>query len=321
MNLKQEVFVEIYNSVESDNILLGTSELRVDFDIRMIPNFNVAKVTIYNLNNDNITMLAGGDKYLTLKVRSYGGEKVTLMNKFRINNMVDELVMPNRITSLFCQSWERVALLEKPIDETTVYLPSLKNCVENLKAVAEFKGKIDYISFPAGKETKQDLRVVRTFSGNFIDALKELGSEFDFNFYVINGDLKLMHKPDLRSVGLTDLNSRETVVFKTDAMRSNPKVGIASAVIDSILDPNINPTTVIDLSNLITVGVDENDLRLQVTPDNYLKSFSSYTRYQAFTTQHRGSNYTSDWNTVINAISPTDGKLSPTVAWAQINKD
>lgn len=321
MNLRQEVFVEIYNSVESDNILLGTSELRVDFDIRLIPDFNVAKVTIYNLNNDNITMLAGGDKYLTLKVRSYGGEKVTLMNKYRINNMVDELVMPNRTTSLFCQSWERVALLEKPIDETKVLLPSLKNCVESLKTVAEFRGKIDYISFPTGKITNQDSRLVRTFSGNFIDALKELGNEFDFNFYVVNGDLKLMYKPDLKSVGLTDLGSRETVVLRTDAMRSNPKIGIASAVIDSILDPNINPTTVVDLSNLITVGVNVPDLDLQLNPDDYLKSFSNFTRYQAFTTQHKGSNYTGDWNTIINALSPTDGKLSPTVAWAQINKD
>ena len=50
----------------------------------------------------------------------------------------------------------------------------------------------------------------------------------------------------------TDLDSTEAeVILQTNAMRSNPKVGIASATIDSNLDPRIAPTTVLDLSKLI----------------------------------------------------------------------
>ena len=50
--------------------------------------------------------------------------------------------------------------------------------------------------------------------------------------------------------------------------------------------------------------------------ENYLKNFSDYSKYQAFAVQHKGSNYTAEWSTIINALSPTKGKLMPTVAWA-----
>ncbi len=56
MPLKQEVVLEVYDSLEDGSTILETSELRVDFDIRMIPNFNKAKVTVYNLNNDITAM-------------------------------------------------------------------------------------------------------------------------------------------------------------------------------------------------------------------------------------------------------------------------
>lgn len=319
MPLKQEVVLEVYDSLEDGSTILETSELRVDFDIRMIPNFNKAKVTVYNLNNDTITALGSGDRYVTLKVRLHGGEQYTIMERFYVNNLVDELVMPNRITNLFCFSNERLSVLEKPVD-ISVNLPSLKNCVTQSASAVNFSGEIKYLSFPEGRVDEQPFRVVRSFSGNFIDIMKELGKEYEFNFYIQNGDLLLMHKPDLDNVNLTDLGDREVTELQTDSMRSNPKIGIATAVIDSNLDPRINTATVIDLSKLLTVGVNEAEDSLELL-DEYLKNFSSYSKYQAFTVQHKGSNYTSDWNTKINALSPTEGKLSSTVAWANIDKD
>lgn len=319
MAIKQKVILEIYDSPEEGNLILQTETLRVDFDVRMIPNFNKAKVVVYNLNNDTITSIMAGERYVTIKTQLHDGEIFTVMDRYYVNNAVDELILPNRITSLYCFSNQKRSVLEKPID-ITVRLPSLKNCVTQCASAAGFTGEIRFLSFPEGRINEQPFRLVRSFSGNFIDVLKELGEEYTFNFYLLNGDLVIMHKPDLDNVETTDLVGRETVTLRTEAMRSNPKIGLATAVIDSNLDPSITTTTVIDLSNLITLGVEAGGDTLELL-DSYLKNFSSFSKYQAFAVQHKGSNYTADWNTKINALSPTEGKLSPTVNWANIDRN
>lgn len=319
MALKQKITLQVHDSLTEGGLILEVKNLRIDFDIRQIPNFNKAKVTVYNLNNETVTSLMSGERYVTIKVQLHEGKEHTLIHRYYINNAVDELILPNRITSLFCFSSELPEHLQKPIS-IVVASPSIKSCIKHCAAAAGFSGEIKYLSFPEGQVDQVFKRVHRSFNRTFLDALRSLSKEYNFNFYIKDGDLIIMYKPDLDNVDLTDLGIRESIILDTNAMRSNPKVGMATAVIDSILDPTIYPSTVVDLSELITVGVSEPEESLELV-EGYLKNFSSYNKYQAFTVQHKGSNYSADWNTVINALSPTKGKLAPTVAWANIDKD
>lgn len=319
MALKQKITLQVHDSLTKGGLILEVKNLRIDFDIRQIPNYNKAKVVVYNLNNEAVTSLMSGKRYVTIKVQLHEGKEHTLIHRYYVNNAVDELLLPNRITSIFCFSNELIENLQKPI-KVVVASPSIKSCIRQCAAAVGFSGEIKYLSFPEGQVDQVFERMYRSFHRTFLDALKSLGKEYNFNFYIKDGDLIIMYKPDLDNVELTNLGIRESILLNTDAMRSNPKVGMATAVIDSILDPTIYPSTVIDLSNLITVGVSEPEESLELVGD-YLKNFSSYNRYQSFAVQHKGSNYTADWNTIINALSPTKGKLAPTVAWANIDKE
>lgn len=314
MSIKQDVTLLVHDAESGGNLILDTSGLRVDFDIRLIPEFSRASFVIYNLTEATIKSLMAGDRYVTLKTRLHNGKEYTIANRYYLSNATDELTLPDRITKLFCFDKLRKQVLEKQVNET-VKNPSLENMITQVLTSAEHSGGIDFLFFPKGK-LEEFKRPSRPMFGSVQQCIRRLEKEFNFETYTLDGGFSFMYKPSLDNVEKTGLSEKKPdVVLQTRAMRSNPKIGIASASINSNLDPRIRPTSVLDLSELLTVGADAEERTLQLT-DNYLKSFSNYSKYAAFAVTHKGSNYTNSWNTNITALSPTKGKLMPTVQWA-----
>jgi hypothetical protein len=282
----------------------------------VIPGFSQAKFVIYNLNNSNITKLMSGDRYITLKTQLHDHKEYVLANRFFVNNAIDELILPNRIVSLYCFDLLRKEVLQESIN-INVEAPTLKRMVTQTLKESGHSGGIKFESFPKGLVDQAGDRSVRPLQGSVQQILRRLGREFNFNLYTEQyGNIVLVYKPDLENVSKTDLEEKKVYVLNNNAMRSTPKIGMASALVVSNLDPEIKPSTVLDLSKLITISADapEKDLELA---KNYLKDFSQYTRYQAFNVQHKGSNYTNEWVTNITAFSPSKGTHMPTVAWGQ----
>ena len=119
MNLKQEVQLRVYDQEAGGNIVLDASGLRVDFDVKHISEFSRATFTIFNLSDRSISTLASGDKYVTLKVRLHGkGRFRELAKRFHISNVVDELKLPERVTTLYCFDLLRQNVLEKQVTTT-----------------------------------------------------------------------------------------------------------------------------------------------------------------------------------------------------------
>ncbi len=207
-------------------------------------------------------------------------------------------------------------IYEKIVDET-VMRPSLKRMVTQMMRSAGFTGGVDFVGFPNNLENDEGVVPSRKMPNTTVQkVLRALATEYKFVFFTVNGGLTIMHRPKLSKVGSTDLATRPAIELRTEAMRSNPKMGIATANIYSNLDPSIAPSSVVDLSKLLTVPVDATAAQLELV-DGYLQNFSRYSIYQAFAVQHKGSNYTGEWSTVANCLSPTEGTLMPSVAWAQ----
>ena len=317
--LKQEVFLEVYDQPSGGSLVLNATGLRTDFDIRHIPEFSRATFTIYNLNDTVIKNLMSGDRYVTLKTQLHGGKVFTLANRFFVNNAVDELVLPNRITKLYCMDTMRKDVLEAQVNEDAKDT-SLAGMVRQILSVVDSSVPTKFISFPANLENEAGLRPSRPLQGNVQQCIRRLEKEFGFTTFTIDGGLSFMYLPDLSNVNKTSLASKTPdVVLKTRAMRSNPKIGIASATIHSNLDGRIKPTSVLDLSELLTASVNASEDTLQLV-DNYLKNFTSYNKYQAFAVVHSGSTHTKDWSTKVTALSPTKGKLMSTINWANTSK-
>ena len=316
--LKQEVFLEVYDRPTGGNLILDATGLRTDFDIRLIPDFSRATFTIFNLSNTVITNLMSGNRYVTLKTQLHGGKIFTLANRFYVNNAVDELVLPNRITKLYCYDILRKEVLETQVNEKAEDT-SLQGMIRQMLSVSGQSVKTDFLSFPAGLDKEAGLRPSRPLQGNIQQCIRRLETEYNFRTFTIDGGLTFMYMPDLSNVDKTTLASKKPdIVLNTTSMRSNPKIGIASATINSNLDGRIKPSSVLDLSELITIGTNVNEESLQLNPA-YLKNFTSYSKYQAFAVVHVGSTHTKDWSTKVTALSPTKGKLMSTISWANTN--
>lgn len=255
--------------------------------------------------------------YVTLKVQLHDGNIQLLANKFYINNAVDELVLPNRITTLYCFDRLRSTFLERQVSIPVGNYPNLKDMIDSLLVRAGYNSSRDdeFISFPAGRVYQPSKRSTRLLNGSVQQCLRRLEKEYKFYTYTNNGRLLFKHFPDLDTVSKTSLPDSPIIKLSTRSMRSTPKIGIASCTIHSNLNGDITTSSVLDLSQLLTIGVDESKETLLVV-ENYLKNFSNNTIYQAFAITHTGSNYTADWSTRITGLSPTRGKRMPTgVRW------
>ena len=315
--LKQEVTLKVWSAAEGGDLILDATGLRIDFDIRLIPDFSRAKFIIYNLTEKAVQSMMSGDRYVTLTTQLHNGTIYTLANRFHLSNAVDELKLPNRLTTLYCFDSMKLKL-ELPVEVTVLY-PNLERMIQQscVNAGVTPPRAEDFISFPKGITKEPGLKEQRPLQGSLMSVFKTLEKEFNFLTFTDNGKFNFMYMPDIKNVGKTDLGERSPdVILSTRSMRSNPKIGIASCKINSNLDGRIKPTTLMDLSQLLTVSPEASEQTLELV-DGYLKNFSDYSKYQAFTVQHKGSNYTAEWSTIVTGLSPTEGKLSPTVNWAQ----
>jgi hypothetical protein len=315
--LKQEVSLKVWSAAEGGDLILDATGLRIDFDIRLIPDFSRAKFVIYNLTEKAVQNMMSGDRYVTLTTQLHNGTIYTLAKRFHLSNAVDELQLPNRITTLYCFDTLKLKL-EQPVD-VNVENPNLVRMVQQacIYAGVTAPDSGDFKSFPIKLTSEVGLKKIRPLQGSLKNVFSELGKEFNFLTFTDNGKFNFMYMPDSHNVGKTDLGDRSPdVILSTRSMRSNPKIGIASCKINSNLDGRIKPTTLMDLSQLLTVSPDSSERTLELV-DGYLKNFSDYSKYQAFAVQHKGSSYTAEWSTIVTGLSPTKGKLSPTVNWAQ----
>ena len=315
--IKQEVILTVHDAYTGGKLVLDASGLRVDFDVRNLPGYNRGTATIYNLNEATVASLMSGDRYITIKTRLHGGKLYTIADRYYLSNTVDELNLPDRTTKLYMFDSPKKDVLEKQIN-ISVRKPSLSNVIKQVYAAGGGTGKVTFSSFPKDSHLDIPPKRRRVFNGSVASIFSTLAKEFKFVQYNMDGNgIAIMYKPD--SGESTELDSKlPSIILQTDAMKSNPKIGIASASIVSNLDPRIGPTSIIDLSRLVTVSVDAPESTLRIA-DGYLKNFSN-TKFQVFTVVHAGSNYTAAWDTTITALSPTKGKLMSTIAWANIDK-
>ena len=315
--IKQEVILTVHDADSGGDLVLDASGLRVDFDVRRLPGYNRGTATIYNLNEATVARLMSGDRYVSIQTRLHGGTLYTIAERYYLSNTVDELNLPDRTTKLYIFDRPKKDILETEIN-ISVRQPSLSNVIKQVYSAGGGNGSVIFSSFPKDSHLDIPPKVRRVFNGSVDSIFSALAKEFKFVQYNMDGaGIAIMYKPD--SGESTELDSKlPSIILQTDAMKSNPKIGIASASIVSNLDPRIGPTSIIDLSKLVTVAVDAPESTLRIA-DGYLKNFSN-SKYQVFTVVHSGSNYTASWDTTITALSPTKGKLMSTVQWANIDK-
>jgi len=311
----QYVLLEVHD--ESGALVFSTDNLKIDFDIRHITGWSRAKFTITNLAPDTIRKISYGENYLTLKVKLHDGPEHIIADRMFISNALEEVKVPESIFNMYCYSKLRRKFLEEQIN-VKIDSPSLRRVIQGCLEAAKYKGSVEFVHFPEGMLDYVPPSPNQIHRGSLITCLKRIGAKgnYRFNVYTVGNKFVLMYKPEAKNVESTSLFDGEgNIKLKTNNMRSNPKIGPATLSVISNLDPNIKPATVLDISQLLTVGTNTDQKTLEVAEEYLFEKIAGFSKYQVLSVQHKGSNWDSNWMTQAAATSPTHGTNMPTGKW------
>jgi len=296
-------------------VAFEANDLRIDFDIRHISTYTRAKFGIYNLLPETVKRITSGEKYVTIEVGLHGAEPTVIADKLFVGNALEELKVPDTVLSLYCYSRLHKMYLEKQVD-ITIKNPTLKNTVKDILDTVGFSGQIIYKSFPPEVLAYVPDKPHSKQRGSALTCLEALAAQFDFNFYTEGDNIVIMCKPTSKNVSGTDLyNNKGQIILDTRNMRTNPKLGPATLLIHSNLEPKIRPSSIVNITNLLTAGTDVDEEALSVAQDLLKNSVAGKATYQVLSVQHKGSNFTKDWSTHLFASNPTAGTNMSTTAW------
>jgi len=311
----QYVLLQIFS--EDGQLVFETDSLKIDFDVRHIPNYSVAKVTLTNLNPNTIKKIsdAGNASFITIKTALHDEEPKLVVDRMYISNALEEIQVPNSVFNMYCYSNLRKVFLEKQVD-IKVLRPSLATMVGAAIGDTGFSGGLEFKHFPNEILNTVPSQEHARLQGSLLSILQVLGSQFKFNLYTEGNKIVLMYKPDFKNFEQTDYFSNPAdITLATSNMRSNPKIGPATLSVISNLDPLIKPSSVLDITELLTLGTSTDEATLEVAQDYLKDKVAGFSKYQALSVQHKGSNWTGDWLTQVAATSPTPGTTMPTTKW------
>jgi len=301
----QKVVLSIYD--ENSKLIFSSGGLRVDFDVRIVPDYNRAKFTIYNLNSKSVKDITNGERFVRLHVQLHDRKAQELAYDFYINNALTIKQVPNSLTEIYCIGTTRRDFTSKVVN-VSIKNPTLKRYCEALATKAGKSINFLYEGFPVDLLNITPLNKTAVWSGSVGEALRKLGLAYSFTVNELpNSTILLQYLPQERNENSTTISSKIPYVLDTNHMRSNPRVGIEKLEIESNLDFNIKAGTILDTTKLVTVGTVRDFKHLTTVQGQIKAANSGGTKFITTTVQHKGSNYTGDWSTTAMAIKAIAG--------------
>ncbi len=296
-------------------IILEDDKLRIDFDYVDAAGYGRSKITIYNLSTDTIGAIQAGKCYASIYTRLHDTSEELLIDRQFVSNVTSETLVPDIVTSLYCLDKVYRQYMQVPI-QVDVEQASIKNCVKAILDAGGFKGTIEYKLFP-----DVELNLVPESPEQFDGLLRtELYMYASYKKFSINikGDRVIcMRKPDYKSIPQSSISerSKDDIVLDVRNLRANPKLGSGKLLIDSNLDPRIRPSSILDVTKLLTANVNEDAQTLQTAQGYVEANLSGFPRYAVFTAHHTGSNKTGEWNTSVVAFRGEKNAEMDTDKW------
>ena len=308
----KQIQLKVYARGEagSNELVLDASGLRVDFNINNTMHYNRGTFMIYNLKPSVIKEISNGEKFASLEVGLHGGVLNSLGDDFYITNATTETILPNTITTLYCMSGKRRSFLEKQIT-TNFKKNTLKEFIQILVDEVKEEGiSTEYVLFPNGilNYRTPDGKTTR-YDGSIEDILKRLAKMYHFQYYLLGSTLRLVFRADTPEAYAESVEEREAKEFYIDILnlRANPVVGVSHVQLEINLTPDIIPGDVFDTNNFITASNDAGLEYLTAVTNDIRSTVTKYSKFQVYNVVNRGSNYTDQWHTIIQAFTAKDG--------------
>lgn len=308
----KKILLEVYNS--NGRVILSTSELRVDFDIRMLQGWNRAKFSIFNLDKKTIKSMSYGDTFVRLYVGLHDRPMELLIDDMYASNVMTEKKVPNSVTTLYCVDKLRKNMTSKQID-TVVRKPNLNKILNAIAKGSSEPMKFTLINFPEEVLKHKPANPFCNLSGEVEECLKDLGGQYGFVHHIKGNNIIVKYNPVDSSKAQSAQSSRGVLVLDSLNMRANPEIGVARLSIKSNLDPQITTTTMLDTSKLVTASLETSFNTLTVDTGHIHDLVSGWSLYDTLSVNHIGGNFTKNWTTKAIAIKAHKGSVTPEYNW------
>lgn len=267
------------------------TDLRVSFEItkssRSYP--NLAKIDIYNPNQETIALIDGGDPLIVFSA-GYEGN-IGLIFRGRKRNTFINKQSQDRIITIYAadggKDWES-AIYNKTASENL----KLKDIVLELFTSFTESGDISIGSIE-GIDIPADKLLGQTLSGSSKDILDVLAQDYGFQWSIQDGEL-ILTKDD------TPLTTLESVLIsQSTGMIGSPTVTEIGADVNSLMNPDLLP------NRLFTIESESNEIALSNLQFRKIKRTTAEGSYRAFEVTFIGDTHGNQWFSQVKGSSLT----------------
>ncbi len=282
-------FKRKYALILSGNNTKVITDLRVSFEVtkseRSYP--NLAKIDIYNPNQETISMLTADDPLIILRVGYVDNEGIIFRGKSR--NVYINKLNEDRILTIYAadggRDWES-AIYNKTLSENIKIKDIVSELFQTLTESGEVSiGSIQGLNIPADKLRGQ------TLSGSTKDILDLLADDYNFKWSIQDGEIILTENN-------TAIDYLESVIInQSTGMIGSPTVTEIGVEVASLINPNILP------GRLFTVNAVSAQLSLSNLQFRTVKRTSANGTYRAYEVIFKGDTHSNEWYVLAKGVS------------------
>jgi len=281
-------FKRSYSLILSGNNTKSISQLRIAFEItkseRSYP--NVAKIDIYNPNQETISMLTSDDPLITLRVGYLGDEGIIFRGKSR--NVYANKIGEDRILTVYAadggRDWES-AIYNKTLSENVKIADVVNELLSTLTSDEVTVGVIQGLDSPADKLRGQ------TLSGSTKDIMDMLAEDYDFTWNIQDGEINVIERD-------SSINYLESVLINQNTgMIGSPTVTEIGVEVTSLINPKLLP------GRLFTVEASSAQLSLSNLQFRNVQRTSANGTFRAYEVIFKGDTHTNEWYALAKGVS------------------
>lgn len=258
------------------------TDLRIVFEIsKSLRGFpNLAKIDIYNPNNDTISLINDDDPIIILKA---GYEGATgLIFKGRLRNAFTNRISENRVITLYAgdgqREWES-AIINKTYSENF----KLKELVVDVLSTFLESGELSFGTLQDMDNREANKITGLTLSGSTKDVMDKLASDYNLVWSIQDNEIVVTDED--RSIDSTEA----VLVNQTTGMIGSPTLTEIGADVTTLLNPDLLPNVAFKIESVST-NVALPGLQFRTLPRTTAEGL-----YRAFEVVFSGDTHGNNW--------------------------
>ena len=339
----KKIRLTIYDP-SSNSVDIVLENLRIDFDLNVIPTFARGSISVYGLNNDTVkelTSAAKGRAYVKIETSLHGSPYETLFSGLAINNTLAIKKVPEKVFMIYVAGGGQRILLDGAgaglttigeLTATKLFEAPLRQYVDGALKNISPRWLFEFIGVPESvlNQRYRFSNTTEEFEARFLEVIREIEEVSDTICYIEDveerspmaplGVYKFYFVANPETTNLSDELVRASTVnqieLQSNELKDIPKIGVAQMSFKARLSNKFRFGKIVNTSSLITASTDPSEQGSIELAKNFLSSHVvGPSVFVVLTVRHKGSNYTNAWESEVVAYRGADGEVINDYGW------